>query len=417
MSERGVSAPALAGRIGFLDCYSGISGDMVLGALVDAGVPLAHLSAVLDGLSLAGYVRLESGQVQSGALRATRVQVIATPQQPHRTLRDLAALLEAAELDEVIRVRSLAVLRRIAEVEGRIHGQATEDVELHEVGAIDSVADVVGAVAGFAYLGIDRLYASPIPGSPGSIAGGHHGQLPLPAPATLELLAAAGAPIRPFGDGHELVTPTGAALVTTLARFEQPPMVIRTVGYGAGQTELPWPNVLRLWIGEPVPEPDAAHDEHVVLETNVDDMSPQLLAPVADVLFAAGALDVTLSPLLMKKGRAGALVSVVARSQDEEALADLLLRETTTLGVRVHPVRRHEADRAFETVATRFGPVTVKLKLLHGRVVSAMPEFESVRERTLAADVPLVQVHAAAAAAADALVATLANEARPPDPF
>ncbi len=416
MSERSVASPALAGRIGFLDCYSGISGDMVLGALVDAGVPLAHLSAVLDGLSLAGYVRLESDQVQRGALRATRVQVIAAPQQPHRTLRDLTALLAAAELDEVIRVRSLAVLRGIAAVEGRIHGQATDEVELHEVGAIDSVADVVGAVAGFAYLGIGRLYASPIPASPGSIAGGHHGQLPLPAPATLELLAAAGAPIRPFGNGHELVTPTGAALVTTLARFEQPPMVIRTVGYGAGQAELPWPNVLRLWVGEPTSEPGAGQDDHVVIETNVDDMSPQLLAPVADLLFAAGALDVTVAPLLMKKGRSGALVSVVARSQHEEVLADLLLRETTTLGVRVHPVRRHEADRAFESVATRFGPVTVKLKLLQGRVVGAMPEYESVRERAVAAGVPLLQVHAAAAAAADALMASRSDGTSPPGP-
>ncbi|MGC8633246.1 MAG: nickel pincer cofactor biosynthesis protein LarC [Candidatus Limnocylindrales bacterium] len=409
MEEIGVPVPAPAERIGFLDCYSGISGDMVLGALVDAGVPLAHLSAVLDGLSLAGSVRLESEVVQRGVLRATRVQVIAAPHQPHRTLRDLAALLEAAALDETIRSRSLAVLSRIAEVEGRIHGQPTDEVELHEVGAIDSVADVVGAVAGFAYLGIARLYASSVPAGPGSIAGGHHGQLPLPAPATLALLAAAGAPIRPFGAGHELVTPTGAALLATLARFEQPPMVIRTVGYGAGQAELPWPNVLRLWVGEPIPDPGAEHHEHVVLETNVDDMSPQLLAPVADVLLAAGALDVTLGPLLMKKGRSGALLSVVARAQDEEALAELLLRETTTLGVRVHAVRRHEADRSFETVETRFGPVTVKLKRLHGQVVGAMPEFESVRQRALAAGAPLALVHAAAAAAADALLVTLAT--------
>jgi uncharacterized protein (TIGR00299 family) protein len=414
MEASSVPAPASAERIGFLDCYSGISGDMVLGALVDAGVPLAHLSGVLDGLSLAGYLRLESEVVQRGALRATHVQVIAGPHQPHRTLRELAALLAAAALDETIRTRSLAVLRRIAEVEGRIHGQPTEEVELHEVGAIDSVADVVGAVAGFAYLGIGRLYASSVPGGPGSIAGGHHGQLPLPAPATLELLASVGAPIRPFGAGHELVTPTGAALLATLARFEQPPMVIRAVGYGAGQAELPWPNVLRLWIGEPLPDPGAGRDEHVVLETNLDDMSPQLLAPVADVLFAAGALDVTLGPLLMKKGRAGTLLSVVAKARDEETLAELLLRETTTLGVRVHSVRRHEADRSFETVGTRFGPVTVKLKLLHGQVVGAMPEFQSVRERALAAGAPLAQVHAAAAAAADALVASREERPSPP---
>jgi uncharacterized protein (TIGR00299 family) protein len=388
--------------IGFFDCYSGISGDMVLGALVDAGVPLSHLAGTLSRLSLGGFVRLEAKEVQRGGLRATSVKVIAEPRQPHRTLRDLVNLLESAELDEAVRSRSEAVLRRIAEVEGRIHGQAMDEVELHEVGAIDSVADVVGSVAGLAFLAVERLYASSVPGSPGSIAGGHHGQLPTPAPATLELLAAAGATIRPFGDGRELVTPTGAALLTTLACFEQPAMIVRTVGYGAGGADLPWPNVLRLWIGEPTPEAMLAPADHVVLETNVDDLSPQILAPVSDLLFAAGALDVTVAPLLMKKGRAGVLVSVVARSQDEHALAQVLLRETTTLGVRVHSIRRHEADRVFESVATRFGPVTVKLKLLEGKVVGAMPEFESVRELAAAADVPLLRVHAAAA---DALVA------------
>ena len=402
--------------IGFLDCYSGISGDMVLGALVDAGVPVSFLAGTLKKLSSAGFVRLESEEVQRGGLRATSVRVVAESRQPHRTLRNLVDLLDRAELDEVVRSRSEAVLRRIAEVEGHIHGQATGDVELHEVGAIDSIADVVGSVAGLAFLGIERLYASSVPCSPGSIAGGHHGQLPTPAPASLELLAAAGAPIRPFGNGRELVTPTGAALLTTLASFEQPAMVVRVVGYGAGDAELPWPNVLRLWVGELLPEPKAASEDHVMLETNVDDLSPQILAPVSEVLFAAGALDVTLASRLMKKGRVGTLVSVVARSQDEHALAQVLLRETTTLGVRVYSVRRHEADRAFETVITRFGPVTVKLKLLGGQVVGAMPEFESVRERAAAVGVPLLRVQAAAAAAADALVAALASEALSPGP-
>lgn len=391
--------------IGFLDCYSGISGDMLLGALVDAGVPLPHLSAALDGLSLAGYVRLEATEVQRGGLRATKVDVVAEPGQPHRTLREIAGLLDAAALDPVVRERSLRVLGRLAEVEGRIHGEPAEQVELHEVGAIDSIADVVGSVAGLTFLGIDGLFASALPGSPGSIASGHHGQFPTPAPATLDLLAAAGAPLRPFGDGSELVTPTGAALVTTLARFEQPVMTVRRIGYGAGHAELPWPNVLRLWIGEAIQtEAAAREEEYVVLETNIDDMSPQLLAPVADALFAAGALDVTVSSLLMKKGRSGWLVSVIARRDDEGALALVLLRQTTTLGVRVHGVRRHEAERTFETVDTRFGPVAVKVKLLGGQVIGAMPEFESMREAAAAVGVPLLEVHAAAAAAADALV-------------
>lgn len=391
--------------IGFLDCYSGVSGDMLLGAVVDAGVPLEHLSAALDGLALAGYVRLEAAQVDRGGLRATKVEVIAEQHQPHRTLREIGTLLQRAGIDEHVRDRSLAVLRRLAEVEGRIHGEPAEEVELHEVGAIDSIADVVGSMAGLAYLEIDRLYASAVPGSPGSIAGGHHGQLPAPAPATLDLLAAARAPLRPFGDGRELVTPTGAAIVSTLARFEQPAMILRQVGYGAGGAELPWPNVLRLWVGEEIVASHPDTGEHVVLETNIDDMSPQLLAPAVDALFAAGALDVATSPLFMKKGRSASLVTVIGRRADEVTLARVLLRETTTLGVRVHTVRRHEAERAFEMVETRYGPVTVKVKLIDGRPAGAMPEFESVRQVAEAAGVPIARVHAAASAAADALVA------------
>ena len=393
--------------IGFLDCYSGISGDMLLGALVDSGVPVGHLAATLDALGLSDEIRLEAEEVSRGGLRATQVRVVARGDQPHRTLRDIEALLAAAILDEGVRAGSLAVLRRIVDVEARIHRVPPEQVELHEVGALDSIADVVCGVAGLASLGLDALYASSVPVSTGSIAAGHHGQLPAPAPATLDLLAAAGAPTRAFGEGRELVTPTGAAMVTTLARFLQPAMIVRRVGYGAGGADLPWPNVLRLWLGDPVSGAvgDGSDPErHVVLETNLDDMSPQLVAPAVESLFAAGALDVTVAPIFMKKGRSGSLVSVIARARDEGALAGVLLRETTTLGVRVHDVRRHEAGRAFETVATRYGSVTVKLKMLDGRVAGAMPEYESVRERAVAAGVPVPQVHAAAAAACEALL-------------
>lgn len=391
--------------IGFLDCYSGISGDMLLGAIVDAGLPLSDLADAVDGLAIGGFVRLEAAQVTRGGLRATKVEVVAATDQPHRTFRAIADLVSTARLEAPVRDQSLAVLLRLAEAEGRIHGVAPDEVELHEVGAIDSIVDVVGAVAGLALLGVERLYASPLPMSPGSIGGGHHQELPAPAPATLDLVAAVRAPIRPFGAGRELVTPTGAALVTTLATFEQPPMVLERVGSGAGSAELPWPNLLRLWLGtRTVAVAPEAPTTHVVLETSLDDMSPQLLAPVVDLLFAAGALDVALSPLLMKKGRAGTLVTVVAEAAAEDALADTLLRETTTLGVRVHPVRRHEAGRAFESVQTPYGQVAVKLKLLDGRIAAAMPEFESVRAVAEASGAPLGAVHAAAAAAAQTLL-------------
>ncbi|MDA8204145.1 MAG: nickel pincer cofactor biosynthesis protein LarC [Chloroflexi bacterium] len=394
--------------IGFLDCYSGISGDMCLGAVVDAGVPLEVLSDALDGMRLGGFVRLDSREVHRGVLRGTQVEVVAEPGQPHRTFRDIVDLLDGARLEARVRDQARSVFRRLVEVEGRIHGASPEDVELHEVGAIDSIADVVGTVAGLAHLGVEALYASSLPVSTGEITGRHHGALPAPSPAALDILAAAGAPLRPFGGGRELVTPTGAAIAATLARFEQPPMRLVRVGYGAGGAELPWPNVLRLWLGEPVADGEhgVAQREptHVVVETSIDDMSPQLLAPVTASLAAAGALDVTFSPLSMKKGRQGVLVAVVARAEDEAAIADVLLRETTTLGVRVHDVRRHEAERAFEKVETPYGAVAVKLKLVSGRVVGAMPEFESVRAAADAASAPLLRVHQSAAAAAQALL-------------
>ena len=391
--------------IGYLDCYSGISGDMTLGAIVDAGIPVERLSAAVEGLSIAGFERLDASAVSRGGLRATKVDVVVSGEQPHhRPFLEIERLLADAALEDEVRDRSLAVLRRLAEVEGRIHRTPPDQVELHEVGAMDSIVDVVGSVIGLRMLGIDRLLASPLPVSPGSISGGAHPALPAPAPATLDLLAAVHAPLRPFGDGRELVTPTGAALVATLATFDPPAMRLERVGYGAGGAELPWPNVLRLWIGAPLAVAASAPDRHVILETAVDDMSPQLLAPVADSLFAAGALDVTFSPLQMKKGRPATLVTVVAEAVAEPALAELLLRETTTLGVRVHAVRRYEAGRAVRTVETPYGPVEVKLKLLGGRVAGVMPEFESVRAVAAAASVSLPRVHSAATAAAEALL-------------
>ena len=398
--------------IGYLDCYSGISGDMLLGALVDAGLAVHRLESVIDALGLGGEVCIVAEAVDRAGLRATRVHVETLGEPVHRNLASIARLLTASSLPQSVRSASLSVLTSVAEAEGRVHGVPAAEVELHEVGALDAIVDVVGAVSGLAALGVDRLYASPLPVSPGQIDGGERGPLPAPAPATLALLAAAGAPLRPFGAGWELVTPTGAALATALAAFEQPPMRLERIGYGAGSRETPWPNVLRLWLGRPVEEVPAGAPGHVVLETNLDDMSPQLLAPAAEALLAAGALDVAVSPLLMKKGRAGWLVKVVARAQDEASLAELLLRETTTLGVRVHDVRRHEAARRVAEVDTPFGSVAVKLKLLEGAVVAAVPEFESVRAVAAAAHAGLSAVHAAAAAAALALLTPSVPEVR-----
>ena len=389
--------------IGFVDCYSGASGDMLLGAVVDAGVPLAALRAALAGLSVRDEFRLEAEEVQRAGIRATKVHVISGQARLHRPFREVRAVVSGAGLPPAERDRALAVLERIAAHEGRIHGAPPEAVELHEVGSIDAIVDVVGTVLGLSFLGIDELHVSSVPVSTGSIASSGH-WLPAPAPATLAILAEAGIPTRPFGQGRELVTPTGAAILATLGRVGQPAMIVDRVGYGAGEADLEWPNILRLWVGRTADGDDVAEratlGDHVVIETNIDDMNPQLLAPVGEALLAAGALDVTVTPAFMKKGRAGVQVSVVARMDDEVRLAGILLAETTTLGVRVHAVRRHEAGRAFVEVATPYGAVTVKQKLLGGRVVGAMPEFESVRARASEAGVSLARVHAAASAAA-----------------
>lgn len=393
--------------IGFLDCYSGISGDMLLGALVDGGLAVEEIRATVAALGLEHEVSVEAAVVTRGGLRATKVTVSTGTPAVHRRFGEVAAVVEGAALPVPVRERALAVLRRIAEVEARIHGQRVDDVELHEVGALDAIVDVVAGVAGLAALGIERLGVSALPVAPGETgSGGHHGRLPSPAPATLALIADAGAPVRSFGDGRELVTPTGAALAVTLGRFEQPAMRIVRVGYGAGSAEMPWPNILRFWVGEGL-EPSAmlpAWTGHVVLEANIDDMSPQLMAVALDELRAAGALDVVVGAVQMKKGRPGSLVTVVAETSDEDRLARILLSETTTLGVRVHDVRRHEAGRRFETVATPFGVITVKCKVLDGKVAGVMPEFESVRDAARAAGVPVVRVHAAATAAAQSLM-------------
>ena len=392
--------------IGFLDCYSGLSGDMLLGALVDAGLAIERLEATVDALGLSQDVRVRAETVIRAGVRATRVAVKASATPTGRTLPEIAKLLEGSSLAKPVLNTSLEVLTRLAEVEARIHGRQPAELELHELGSLDAIVDTVGVVAGLAALEVDKLYASALPLAPSRIAGGDHGHLPGPAPATLALLAEVGAPTQPWGLGYELITPTGAALVARLARFSQPPMRLARIGYGAGAAELPWPNVLRLWLGSPIGNDIDGSTTHVVLETNIDDMTPQLLVPATEALFAAGALDVTVSPLSMKKGRQGWLVSVIARAAEEAVLAGTLLRETSTMGVRVHEVRRYEADRRPAEVDTPYGRVAVKLKLLGGTVVAATPEFESVRAAAVATRAGLAAVHGAATAAAARLVAT-----------
>ena len=392
------------GRIAYLDCFSGVSGDMLLGALLDAGLPQAALEDELARLKLRGY-RLEASKVERAGLGATRVEVMpAGGPPPHRRLPDILSVIEKSDLPAADREKGSLIFRRLAEAEGRVHRCRPEEVEFHEVGAVDTLVDIMGAVAGLRLLGVDELYCSPLPAGGGEVRAAH-GVLPVPAPATLELMAIAGAPLTSaVGEpAVELVTPTGAAIVTALARFERPSMRITGVGYGAGARDIPGrPNVLRLWLGERIVE----HRRRAMLlvETNIDDMSPELLGYVQERLFEAGAADVWFVPIQMKKNRPATLLSVLCPHDREEAVVGLLLRETSTLGVRISEVSRREADRESLEFESSLGPAAVKVKRLEGEEPQVSPEYEACRRLALHHGLPLADVYRIVAEEARAVV-------------
>ena len=280
-------AGAKAMTIAYCDCFSGISGDMLLGALVDAGVPLSHLQERLASLALPDGFTLAAAEVAKGGMRATSVEVrLAAPEaHHHRTLSDIVALIEQSDLTDAVKKKSEAVFLLLAQAEGRVHGEPVEQVHFHEVGAVDSIVDIVGAAIGLEYLGIERLYASALPFGRGRVAS-QHGVLPLPAPATLELARLANAPLIPVDTDKELVTPTGAAILGALATFDQPAMRVTAVGIGAGKRDMPWPNILRVIVGD---GEEQATGAMVVMETNIDDMNPQLYGHVVSRLLESGA--------------------------------------------------------------------------------------------------------------------------------
>ena len=359
-------------KIAYADCFSGISGDMFLAALLDAGLPPDTLRAGIDRLDLPEKVELRLTETHKGALRAANLEVVVPDSRSDRGLSDILDILSGSRLADGVKETAARVFTLLAEAEARVHGEPVGEVRFHEVGALDSIVDVVGAAIGLDALGIERLYASPLPYGSGTVES-RHGPLPLPAPGTLELLRLAHAPLTPSSANVELVTPTGAAILAALAVFERPDLTIASVGVGAGKRDLPWPNVMRLIVGD-VPA-DGATDM-VQLETNIDDMNPQFYGHVIDKLLAAGARDVFLTPIQMKKNRPGTLLGVIACRRDEAALAELLLRETTTLGLRVQPIVRYEALREFRAVDTAYGILTVKQKILDGKVVQSVPEYD-----------------------------------------
>jgi len=376
-------------RIAYLDCFSGVSGDMLLGALVHAGASLQEMRAELARVPLTGYT-LEAKPVTKAGIAAVQAEVRMRERQEPRTLADVTALIDASSLPAGDREKGGATFRRLAEVEAAVHGETVETVHLHDVGALDAIVDVMGAVVGLRLLGVEELYCSPLPLGAGEVSG-PHGALPVPAPATLELLARANAPTRAAVNEGELVTPTGAAIVTTLARFERPEMMLERIGYGAGSRDLPdRPNVLRLWLGEGVA---TATRPMVLIETNIDDMTGEMIGYALEKLLAQGAADAWLTSVQMKKGRPGVVLSVICRESEEEALARLILRETSTLGVRVRPVHRWEAEREVLEFESSLGPAAVKVKRLPDEPPRVAPEYEACKRLAEANGLPLAEVY------------------------
>ena len=381
----------------YFDCVAGASGDMILAALLAAGLDEQALRSRLAGLRLPGF-DLRVTQVQKSGIGATHVDVLVDDEAPERHLGDLVRAVEAAELPGQVIEKSVAVLRRIGQVEAGIHAAAdAEHVHLHELGGLDTLVDVVGAVSGIDLLGIDRVQCSPVPLGRGFIHSAH-GRIPVPAPATVALLR--GASVVGSEIEGETVTPTGAALLSSLATGfgPIPAMTLRAVGYGAGTKDWAIPNVLRVLIGDaPAPAGELQAETLAVLETNIDNLNPEIYDFVMGRLFAAGALDVFLTPVQMKKNRPATLVSVLCRPAAVDALSQIVFAETSTLGIRRQDVLRTSLPREIRSVDTPFGPIRVKIAHWPGGVKSA-PEYEDCRLAAEAHGVPLRDVYAAAIA-------------------
>ncbi|HXW15077.1 MAG TPA: nickel pincer cofactor biosynthesis protein LarC [Terriglobia bacterium] len=387
----------------YLDCSSGISGDMFLATLIDAGVPVDRLFSELKKLPL-GFYEFKRSRALRGGVVGTRVDIQVPGKQPHRHLADIQALLEQASLPEKTTAQALKIFAHLAEVEGKLHNVPPGKIHFHEVGAVDAVLDVVGTCVGLELLEISHLVCSPLNVGSGRVNAAH-GTLPVPAPATAELLK--GIPVYSTGVEGELVTPTGAALVANLARAFGPlhSMKIEKIGYGAGEKDFHGhPNIARLFIGEPIGAvkgaPGLPGDEVVsVIEANVDDMNPQLYGYVLEKALAAGALDVTCSSAQMKKNRPGLTISILCEPDRSDALSQLLFEQTTTIGVRIYEARRKVLEREQVTVETPYGAVQVKVARREGKVVNATPEFDDCQRLAAEKSVPLKQVIAAAEAA------------------
>lgn len=379
-------------KIAYFDCLSGASGDMILAALLDAGLSEVTLRERLAGLHL-GTVELVIQPVLKNGFKATRVQVMTNLRSPERKLGEINALIQSSDLDPTIRDRALQIFARLAGVEARIHGKSPTELHLHELSGDDTIVDVVGTLFGMQELGIEQIVVSPLPVGRGFVDSAH-GKIPLPAPATLELLK--GAPLTGSPLDVELVTPTAAVLFAELAHSfgAIPPMLLESVGYGAGAMDLPAPNLLRVLIGNSSDHVGYADLQTLVLlETNLDDFNPQFYEPVVNHLFEAGAADVFLSSILMKKNRPAILLSVLCQPHLMTKMEEILFAETSTLGVRRQLIERHALQRTIREVQTSWGTVRLKIARLGDSSIKAAPEFDDCRALAELNQIPVKDVY------------------------
>jgi uncharacterized protein (TIGR00299 family) protein len=383
-------------KLAYFDCFSGISGDMTLGALVDAGCAVEQLREGLRGLQVPGW-DLTAEKVWKNGMAATYVKVLTEDQTKHRSLSAIMEILQKSRLAPAVREQAAAIFQKLGEAEARVHDVPLERIHFHEVGAVDAIVDIVGACIGFEVLGFEKFACSAL-----NVGGGTakmaHGVLPVPAPATARLLT--GKPTYSNGVQKELVTPTGAAIVATLcdAFGPQPAMSVSAIGYGAGTADLEGqPNVLRIMVGEAAEKTVAGFDEEIaVIEANLDDMNPQIYGYFLEKALGAGAMDVYTTPVQMKKNRPGTLLTVLCKPQDTNTLMSLIFAETTTFGARTYRAQRRVLPREWVSVATEYGDVRIKVSRVNGRILHVAPEYDDCRKLAVEKNVPLQKVIAEA---------------------
>lgn len=368
-------------KIGYFDCFSGASGDMILGALLDVGLSQKGLKETLDRLKIP-KVRIKVRKVNKAGIEATKVYVEGKDEgKHHRNLKELIEIIEKSSIEKEIKGKSIEIFRMIAEAEAKIHRLPIDEIHFHEIGGLDSVVDIVCSVWGVYQLGLEKIYVSRINVGTGFIKC-EHGTLPVPSPATLLLME--GKPIYSTGVEKELLTPTGAAILSSLGSYfgPIPEMIIKKVGYGAGREDLSHPNVLRLIIGESFPE-DILKERVMIIETNIDDMNPQLYDYIMEKLFSIGAREVFLTPVIMKKNRPATLLSIISSIDKLNPIKEFLLKESTTIGVRWHEEERICAEREEVTLKTKYGNLRFKMARWNGELISFSPEYEDCKKLAL----------------------------------